>query len=182
MDQVLLKMKKAGYMIKLLVFFSFLVLWMRQVVAVVVPDSTDPTVLVAYVDANDTETYSEKISRSYTKFVKKGKGTLVLTAASSEKRATDFIGAVEVKEGILQLDNFYAIRQCSYISDTSQYRVSVSSNAQILVKFDAKGSSMNAIYNLAIEGDGPDGRGALVFDGGGNGTSLVRVLHLTGDA
>ena len=38
------KMKKVGFMIKLLVFLSFLVLWMRQAVAVVAPDSTDSIV------------------------------------------------------------------------------------------------------------------------------------------
>ena len=44
MERVLLKMKKVGFMIKLLVFLSFLVLWMRQAVAVVAPDSTDSIV------------------------------------------------------------------------------------------------------------------------------------------
>ena len=38
------KMKKVGLMKKLLVFLSFLVLWMRQAVAVVAPDSTDSIV------------------------------------------------------------------------------------------------------------------------------------------
>ena len=150
--------------------------------ASVAPDPSDSTVLVANVAEGQTETYADKIATSYTKFIKKGKGTLRLTAASSESSATDFMGSVEVREGILQLDNFYAIRACSYNSDTTKYPISVSSNAQIRVTFNSSGQTANALYNVAIEGDGPDGRGAFVFDGGGNGDSLIRVLHLTGDA
>ena len=150
--------------------------------ASVAPDPSDATVLVGDVAEGDTETYADKISTSYTKFVKKGKGTLILTAASSESSATDFMGSVEVREGILQLDNFYAIRACSYSKDTTKYPISVASNAQIRITFNSAGQTANALYNVGIAGDGPDGKGAIVFNGGGNGDSIIRVLHLTGDA
>ncbi|MBQ3288286.1 MAG: autotransporter-associated beta strand repeat-containing protein [Kiritimatiellae bacterium] len=150
--------------------------------ASVAPDPSDSTVLVADVAEGVTETYADKIAPSYAKFVKTGKGTLILTAKSSESSSTDFMGSVEVREGVLQLNEFYAIQACSYNSDTTKYKVSVSSNAQIRVTFNSSGQTANALYNVAIEGDGPDGRGAFVFDGGGNGDSLIRVLHLTGDA
>ena len=146
------------------------------------PDPSDSTMLVANVAEGVTETYADKIATSYTKFVKTGKGTLILTAKSSESSATDFMGSVEVREGVLQLNEFYALRACSYNSDTTKYKVSVSSNAQIRVTFNSSGQTANALYNVAIEGDGPDGKGAFVFNGGGNGDSLIRVLHLTGDA
>ena len=154
---------------------------MHNAIATVAPDPSDATVLVADVDENDTETYADKISTSYTKFVKKGKGTLILTAASSESSATDFMGSVEVREGILQLDNYYALRACSY-ADSTKYPISVSSNAQIRITFNSNSQTANALYNVGIEGDGPDGRGAFVFDGGGSGDSIIRTLHLTGDA
>ena len=154
----------------------------QGVFASVAPDPSDATVLVANVADGVTETYADKIARSYTKFIKTGKGTLILTAESSRNSATDFKGAVEVREGVLQLDNFYALRECSYNSDTTKYMVSVSSNAQIRVTFNSSGQTANALYNVAIEGDGPDGKGAFVFNGSGNGDSLIRVLHLTGDA
>ena len=150
--------------------------------ASVAQDPSDSTVLVADVAEGQTETYADKIARSYSKFVKIGKGTLILTAESSRYSATDFKGAVEVREGVLQLDNFYALRECSYNSDTTKYMVSVSSNAQIRATFNSQGQTANALYNVAIEGDGPDGKGAFVFNGGGNGDSIIRVLHLTGDA
>jgi len=155
---------------------------MHNAIATVAPDPSDATVLVADVAEGDTETYADKIARSYTKFVKTGKGTLILTAASSESSATDFMGSVEVREGILQLDNFYAIRACSYNSDTTKYPISVASNAQIRITFNSAGQTANALYNVGIAGDGPDGKGAIVFNGGGSGDSIIRVLHLTGDA
>ena len=151
--------------------------------ASVAPDPSDSTTLVANVAEGVTETYADKIASSYTKFVKTGKGTLILTAASSNSDAPPYFqGTVEVRQGILQLDNYYAIRSASYIKDTTQYKVSVSSNAQIRVTFNAAGARENALYNVAIEGDGPDGSGAFVFNGGGSGEGLIRVLHLTGDA
>ena len=150
--------------------------------ASVSPDPSDATVLVANVADGVTETYADKIASSYAKFVKIGKGTLILTAASSQTSSTDFMGSVEVREGILQLDNFYAIRACSYNSDTTKHPVSVASNAQIRITFNSNGQTANALYNVGIEGDGPDGKGAIVFNGGGNGDSIIRVLHLTGDA
>ena len=147
------------------------------------PDPSDATVLVADVADGQTETYADKIASSYAKFVKTGKGTLILTAASSNSSDAEYYkGTVEVREGVLQLANYYALRSCSYDSDTSKYRISVSSNAQIRVTFNSSGQTANALYNVAIEGDGPDGRGAFVFDGGGSGDSIIRVLHLTGDA
>ena len=158
------------------VLFALLALAMHNANASVEPDPSDSTVLVANV-AEGSETYSSTIASTYAKFVKVGAGTLILTANSS-----DFKGAVEVREGILQLDEFYALRSCSYDSDTSKYKISVSSNAQIRVTFSSAGTEANALYNVAIEGDGPDGRGAFVFDGSGNGDCLMRVLHLTGDA
>ena len=114
--------------------------------ASVAPDPSDSTVLVANVAEGVTETYADKIATSYTKFVKKGKGPLILTAASSESSATDFMGSVEVREGILQLDNFYAIRACSYNKDTSKYPISVASNAQIRITFNSAGQTANALY------------------------------------
>ena len=51
--------------------------------ASVAPDPSDSTTLVADVAEGVTETYADKIASSYTKFVKTGKGTLILTAASS---------------------------------------------------------------------------------------------------
>ena len=150
--------------------------------ASVAPDPSDSTVLVANVAEGQTETYADKIATSYAKFVKTGKGTLILTAASSQTSSTDFMGSVEVRQGVLQLDNYYALRACSYDSDTTKYRISVSSNAQIRITFGSQGSTANALYNVGIEGDGPDGKGAIVFNGGGSGDSLIRVLHLTGDA
>lgn len=155
---------------------------MHDALASVAPDPSDETVLVANVDEGDTETYADKIARLYTKFVKTGKGTLILTAASSQTSSTDFMGSVEVREGILQLDNYYALRACSYNSDTTKYPISVASNAQIRITFNSNGQTANALYNVGIEGDGPDGKGAIVFNGGGNGDSIIRVLHLTGDA
>ena len=153
-----------------------------QLAASVAPDPSDSSVLVANVAEGQTETYADKIARSYTKFVKIGKGTLILTAESSRYSVTDFKGSTEVREGVLQLDNFYALRECSYNSDTTKYMVSVSSNAQIRVMFNSSGPTANALYNVALEGDGPDGSGAFVFNGSGNGDSIIRVLHLTGDA
>jgi autotransporter-associated beta strand protein len=150
--------------------------------ASVAPDPSDSTVLVADVAEGVTETYADKIATSYAKFVKTGKGTLILTAASSQTSSTDFMGSVEVREGVLQLDEYYALKSCSYNSDATKYNISVSSNAQIRVTFNSKGQNDAALYNVAIEGDGPDGRGAFVFDGGGTGDSLIRYLHLTGDA
>ena len=97
--------------------------------ASVAPDPSDSTVLVADVAEGVTETYADKIAPSYAKFVKTGKGTLILTAKSSESSSTDFMGSVEVREGVLQLNEFYAIQACSYNSDTTKYKVSVSSNA-----------------------------------------------------
>ena len=106
--------------------------------ASVAPDPSDSTVLVANVAEGVTETYADKIASSYTKFVKTGKGTLILTAASSNSKDPPYFqGAVEVRQGILQLDNYNAIRSASYINDTTQYKVSVSSNAQIRVTFNA---------------------------------------------
>ena len=131
----------------------------QGVFASVAPDPSDSTVLVANVAEGVTETYADKIARSYTKFIKTGKGTLILTAESSRNSATDFKGAVEVREGVLQLDNFYALRECSYNNDTTKYMVSVSSNAQIRATFNSQGQTANALYNVAIEGDGPDGKG-----------------------
>ena len=167
---------------KLMIVAVLMVFSMQNVIATVAPDPSDATVLVADVAEGDTETYADKISTSYTKFVKKGKGTLILTAASSESSATDFMGSVEVREGILQLNNFYAIRACSYNKDTTKYPISVASNAQIRITFNSAGQTANALYNVGIAGDGPDGKGAIVFNGGGNGDSIIRVLHLTGDA
>ena len=167
---------------RLIVFFALMASAMHHVIATVAPDPSDATVLVADVVEGVTETYADKIATSYTKFVKKGKGTLILTAASSQDSKTDFMGSVEVREGILQLDNFYAIRSCSYNSDTTKYPVSVASNAQIRITFNSNGATANALYNVGIAGDGPDGKGAIVFNGGGSGDSIIRVLHLTGDA
>ena len=110
---------------RLMIIAVLLAFAMHNVSATVAPDPSDATVLVADVAENDTETYADKISTSYTKFVKKGKGTLILTAASSQDSKTDFMGSVEVREGILQLNNFYAIRSCSYNSDTTKYPISV---------------------------------------------------------
>ena len=167
---------------RLMIIAMLMVFAVHNVIATVAPDPSDATVLVANVAEGQTETYADKIARSYTKFVKTGKGTLILTAASSQDSQTDFMGSVEVREGILQLDNFYAIRSCSYNSDTSKYPVSVVSNAQIRITFNSNGQTANALYNVGIEGDGPDGKGAIVFNGGGSGDSIIRVLHLTGDA
>ena len=50
MERVLLKMKKVGFMIKLLVFLSFLVLWMRQAVAVVDGSSSAATIRKSVFD------------------------------------------------------------------------------------------------------------------------------------
>ncbi len=155
---------------------ALLALAMHTAYASVGPDPSDSTVLVANV-AEGSETYSSAIASTYAKFVKVGAGKLILTANSS-----DFKGYVEVKEGILQLDNVDAIKSCSYDSDTTKYKVSVSSNAQIRVTYTYSNKGANALYNIAIEGDGPDGRGAFVFDGSGDGDCLMRVLHLTGDA
>ena len=158
-------------------------LYAHHAMASVAPDPSDSTVLVGNVAEGVTETYADKIAPSYAKFVKTGKGTLILTAASSNSNDAEYFkGTVEVREGILQLDNYYAIRSASYDSDTSKYKVSVSSNAQIRVTFNSAGQTANALYNVAIEGDGPDGKGAFVFNGSGNGDSLIRNLHLTGDA
>ena len=155
----------------------------HHAMASVAPDPSDSTVLVANVAEGVTETYADKIASSYTKFVKTGKGTLILTAESSNSKDPPYFqGTVEVREGILQLNEYYAIRSASYDSDATKYRVSVSSNAQIRVTFSSKGQNDAALYNVAIEGDGPDGRGAFVFDGDGTGDSLIRYLHLTGDA
>ena len=64
MERVLLKMKKVGFMIKLLVFLSFLVLWMRQAVAVVAPDSTDSIVPASTPVAYDEMTIAVVETRS----------------------------------------------------------------------------------------------------------------------
>lgn len=149
--------------------------------ATVGPDPSDATTLLADVPSG-TETYSEKISSKYKKLVKIGAGTLVLTAASSQSSETDFMGTVEIREGILETQNFYALRACSYDKDENKVRLSVSSNAQLRITFASKGQNQNAFYNVAIEGDGPDGKGAIVFNGGGSGDNLIRHLHLTGDA
>ena len=95
---------------------ALLALAMHNAYASVGPDPSDSTVLVANV-AEGSETYSSSIASTYAKFVKVGAGKLILTANSS-----DFKGYVEVKEGILQLDNVDAIKSCSYDSDTTKYK------------------------------------------------------------
>jgi len=155
---------------------TLLAMAMHNAYASVGPDPSDSTVLVANV-AEGSETYSSAIASTYAKFVKVGAGTLILTADSSA-----FNGSVEVREGILQVNNIKAIKSCSTDSDPSKYKVSVSSNAQIRVTFSYQDKGANALGNLAIEGVGPDGRGAFVFDGTGQADCLIGVLHLTGDA
>ena len=137
---------------------ALLALAMHNAYASVGPDPSDSTVLVANV-AEGSETYSSSIASTYAKFVKVGAGTLILTADSSA-----FKGSVEVREGILQVNNINAIKSCSTDSDPSKYKVSVSSNAQIRVTFSYQDKGANALGNLAIEGVGPDGK--LLFAGG----------------
>ena len=137
--------------------------------------------LMADVDKNDTYVYDDLIGHDCKGIVKTGEGTLALTKESS-RSSSGFMGTTEVREGVLRLDSAYAIKEASYDADSSKARVSVSKGAQLLVEFNASSESGNLIYNVAIEGDGPDGRGALVYDGPANGDCLVRSLHLTGDA
>ena len=66
----------------LMVSVAVLTFALHNADASVAPDPSDATVLVANVAEGVTETYADKIASSYTKFVKTGKGTLILTAAS----------------------------------------------------------------------------------------------------
>ena len=137
--------------------------------------------LMADVDKNDTSVYDALIGHDCKGIVKTGEGTLALTAASSSS-SSGFAGTTEVREGVLRLDSAYAIKEASYDADSSKAKVTVAKGAQLLVNYDSPGETANTLYNVAIEGDGPDGRGALVYDGAKAGDGLVRTLILTGDA
>lgn len=130
--------------------------------------ASDNGTLVVYVDSGVTTTISAAITAN--KLVKRGAGTLVLSAANT------ISGSITVSEGTLKASTNVGCFGGESIPVYVEDGAAVDMNN---VRF------LNRVY---IIGDGPDGNGAYINTGDNNGRSggmqgnIANKLTLTGDA
>lgn len=129
---------------------------------------SDNGTLVVYVDSGDTTTISAAITA--TKLIKRGAGTLVLSASNT------ISSSIVVSEGTLKASTNVGCFGGETIPVYVEDGAAVDMNN---VRF------LNRVY---IIGDGPDGNGAYINTGDNNGRSggmqgnIANKLTLTGDA
>ena len=127
--------------------------------------------LVYTVGAGETETVSAAWSTDYAGIVKEGEGTLVVAVANKS-----FAKPVKVNAGVLEttVDGAFG-------ADV----VTVASGAALSFKLTGCGQNTSyntALKNVRIAGAGPDGLGAITFNGGGSADRLLPLVTLTADA
>lgn len=126
--------------------------------------------LVYTVDAGETTVVDTALPSAVVRLVKRGAGTLKLTAASSS-----FAKPVDVEEGVMQVTIATAIG--------SAPTVTVSNGARFEAMLTGCAQSTRYFFapQFLVSGSGPDGKGALSFSGGGMADLLYRRVKLLGD-
>ena len=107
------------------------------------------------VEKDTVAQFGEPLDGSkYTKLVKKGLGTLVLTKEAINKDSSKTYN-VDIQEGILRCDVYCGI--------WAYANVSISNGAQFYANFAQNGSKYSQLVHhfKSIAGNGPDGNGAI---------------------
>lgn len=128
-------------------------------------------VLTYDVEESETETATFASHGAVTKVVKKGAGTLVVSADNSA-----FAGTVEVAEGVLSMSNGNAAGGKS----TTVY---VRSGAQLKTTYASAQSDKTIYCPVHIDGDGPDHKGAIYCTNTSMGDNMFQgSVYLDGPA
>lgn len=126
--------------------------------------------------ANETASFASY--GAVTKVVKKGDGTLTLKASNA-----GYSGTVELEAGIMVDDAPLNGEFCTGIGSAAS--VTVKSGAQFKngksFGWSAQGT-LRYSSTFSIEGEGPDGNGALCFVGAGPGDRMFSKIVMTGPA
>lgn len=136
-----------------------------------------PTVVngVLTLDTRESVTYDQPLPGDVSQLVKTGVGEAVLTAAT-----TAFTGAVDVQAGTLTLKDAGAVGTGT--------KIEVTGDAATLHLNFANPRGWDTVFfaghNVAIQGQGVDGKGAFRYTdpGSGQNDNMLESLTLTGDA
>lgn len=125
--------------------------------------------------------YAEPLGADIAQLVKLGAGTLVVTNDANGA----FLGTVEIREGILEAQSSL-MTTLNVLGSRAENTITVSEGAQLIARVPIKGQFTKRFpNNLVLAGNGPDGRGALLFvrsGGDWNNDHLFSNVTLTGDA
>ncbi len=125
---------------------------------------------------------AEPLGADITQLVKLGAGTLVVTNDANGA----FLGTVEVREGVLEAQSSLTTT-LNVFGSRAENTITVSEGAQLIARVPANNNQFAERFpnNLVLAGNGPDGRGALLFvrsGGNWNIDHLFSNVTLTGDA
>lgn len=126
--------------------------------------------------------YAEPLGADIRQLVKLGAGTLVVTNDANGA----FLGTVEVRAGILEAQSALTTT-LNVLGSRAENTITVSEGAQLLARVPAGKNQYAQRFpnNLVLAGNGPDGRGALLFvrsGGDWNVDHLFSNVTLAGDA
>lgn len=126
--------------------------------------------------------YAEPLGADIRQLVKLGAGTLVVTNDANGA----FLGTVEVRAGILEAQSALTTT-LNVLGSRAENTITVSAGAQLLARVPAGKNQFAQRFpnNLVLAGNGPDGRGALLFvrsGGDWNVDHLFSNVALAGDA
>ena len=131
--------------------------------------TTEGTVLTIDVGADEAYTNSTALASPITEVVKTGAGTAVFTAA-----APDFTGTINVNAGTAE----FTVRDAYGAGP-----INVADGAAMVVSHASAGQTALCVRGtVIIDGDGPDGTGALRFTGTGLGDQMFQNVTLSADA
>ena len=126
--------------------------------------------------------YAEPLGADIRQLVKLGAGTLVVTNDANGA----FLGTVEVRAGVLEAQSALTTT-LNVLGSRAENTITVSAGAQLLARVPAGKNQYAQRFpnNLVLAGNGPDGRGALLFvrsGGDWNVDHLFSNVTLAGDA
>lgn len=126
--------------------------------------------------------YAEPLGADIKQLVKLGTGTLVVTNDANGA----FLGTVEVREGVLEAQSSLTTT-LNVFGSRAENTITVSEGAQLIARVPINSNQFAKRFpnNLVLAGNGPDGRGALLFvrsGGAWNNDHLFSNVTLTGDA
>lgn len=126
--------------------------------------------------------YAEPLGADIRQLVKLGAGTLVVTNDANGA----FLGTVEVRAGVLEAQSALTTT-LNVLGSRAENTITVSAGAQLVARIPIQGQFTKRFpNNLVLAGNGPDGRGALLFvrSGGSswNNDHLFSNVTLAGDA
>lgn len=139
-------------------------------------------VLTFDVPEGAVKRYAEPLGADIRQLVKIGAGTLVVTNDANGA----FLGTVEVRAGVLEAQSALTTT-LNVLGSRAENTITVSAGAQLLARVPAGKNQYAQRFpnNLVLAGNGPDGRGALLFvrsGGDWNVDHLFSNVTLAGDA